>query len=32
VLERPLRIIAITLSLIVVLGFMLFAVDDFGRA
>jgi hypothetical protein len=32
VLERPLRIVAIVLSLLVVAGFALFAIDDFGRA
>jgi hypothetical protein len=32
VLERPLRVVAIVLSLLVVAGFMLFAVDDFSRA
>jgi hypothetical protein len=32
VLERPLRVIAIVLSLLVVAGFMLFALDDFSRA
>ena len=31
-LERPLRIAAIVLSLVVVAGFTLFALDDFGRA
>ena len=31
-LERPLRIAAIVLSLVVVAGFMLFALDDFSRA
>ena len=31
-LERPLRIVAIVLSLLVVAGFMLFALDDFSRA
>lgn len=31
-LERLLRLVAITLSLIVACGFMLFAVDDFDRA
>lgn len=30
--ERPLRLVAITLSLIVAAGFVLFAVEDFGRA
>jgi hypothetical protein len=32
VLERPLRILAIALTLVVATGFMLFALDDFGRA
>jgi hypothetical protein len=32
VLERPLRYLAIVLSLIVATGFVLFAFDDFGRA
>jgi hypothetical protein len=32
VLERPLRWIAIILSLIIAAGFIAFAVDDFGRA
>jgi len=32
VLERPLRYLAIALSLIVATGFVLFAFDDFGRA
>jgi hypothetical protein len=32
VLERPLRILAIVLSLLVAAGFTLFAIDDFGRA
>jgi hypothetical protein len=32
VLERPLRIIAIVLSVLVTAGFTLFAIDDFGRA
>jgi hypothetical protein len=32
VLERPLRIAAIVLSLLVAAGFLLFALDDFGRA
>jgi hypothetical protein len=32
VLERPLRYLAITLSLIVAAGFVMFAFDDFGRA
>jgi len=32
VLERPLRYLAITLSLIVAAGFVFFALDDFGRA
>jgi H+/Cl- antiporter ClcA len=32
VLERPLRIVAIVLSLLVVAGFMLFALDDISRA
>jgi len=32
VLERPLRWLAIILSLIVAVGFVLFAVDDFDRA
>jgi hypothetical protein len=32
VLERPLRIVAIVLSLLVAAGFVLFAVDDFSRA
>jgi hypothetical protein len=32
VLERPLRIVAIVLSLIVAAGFTLFALDDFTRA
>jgi hypothetical protein len=32
VLERPLRWLAIVLSLIVAVGFVLFAVDDFDRA
>ena len=31
-LERPLRYLAIALSLIIVAGFVAFAVDDFGRA
>ena len=31
-LERPLRIVAIVLSLLVVAGFMLFALDDMRRA
>ncbi len=31
-LERPLRIAAIVLSLFVVAGFTLFAIDDFARA
>ena len=31
-LERPLRIVAIVSSLLVVAGFMLFALDDFSRA
>ena len=31
-LERPLRILAIVLSLLVVTGFTLFALDDIGRA
>ena len=31
-LERPLRYLAISLSLIVALGFTLFALEDFGRA
>lgn len=31
-LERPLRILAIALSVIVAAGFILFAIDDFGRA
>jgi hypothetical protein len=31
-LERPLRIVAIVLSLLVAAGFVLFAVDDFSRA
>ncbi len=31
-LERPLRILAITLSLLVTAGFVLFALDDFSRA
>jgi hypothetical protein len=31
-LERPLRIAAIVLSLLVVAGFMLFALDDMSRA
>ena len=31
-LERPLRIVAIVLSLLVAAGFVLFAFDDFGRA
>ncbi len=30
--ERPLRYLAITLSLIVAAGFVFFALDDFGRA
>jgi hypothetical protein len=32
VLERPLRVAAIVLSLLVVAGFMLFALDDLRRA
>jgi hypothetical protein len=32
VLERPLRIVAIVLSLIVAAGFCMFAVDEFNRA
>jgi hypothetical protein len=32
VLERPLRYLAITLSLIIAIGFIMFAVDDFSRA
>jgi hypothetical protein len=32
VLERPLRVLAIVLSLLVVAGFTLFALDDFSRA
>jgi hypothetical protein len=32
VIERPLRILSIVLSLLVVAGFTLFAVDDFTRA
>jgi len=32
VFERPLRYLAITLSLIVAAGFVFFALDDFGRA
>jgi hypothetical protein len=32
VLERPLRILAIVLSLLLVASFTVFAVDDFGRA
>jgi hypothetical protein len=32
VLERPLRIVAVVLSLLVVAGFMLFALDDISRA
>jgi hypothetical protein len=32
VLERPLRIVAIALSLLVAAGFALFALDDFARA
>jgi hypothetical protein len=32
VLERPLRILAIVLSLLVTAGFALFAIDDFARA
>jgi hypothetical protein len=32
VLERPLRILAMILSLLVVAGFALFALDDFSRA
>jgi hypothetical protein len=32
VLERPLRIVATILSLLVVAGFTLFALDDFSRA
>jgi hypothetical protein len=32
VLERPLRILAIVLSLFIVVGFALFAVDEFKRA
>jgi hypothetical protein len=32
VLERPLRIVAIVLSLLVAAGFLLFALDDFSRA
>jgi hypothetical protein len=32
VLERPLRIVAMILSLLVVAGFTLFALDDVGRA
>ena len=31
-LERPLRILALALSLVVVAGFTLFALDDFNRA
>lgn len=31
-LERPLRVLAIVLSLLVAAGFTLFAIDDFGRA
>ena len=31
-LERPLRILAIALSLVVAAGFTLFAIDDFDRA
>lgn len=31
-LERPLRILAIVLSLLVAAGFTLFAIDDFARA
>ena len=31
-LERPLRVVAIVLSLLVVAGFTLFALDDFSRA
>jgi hypothetical protein len=32
VLERPLRILAIVLSVIIAAGFLLFAVDEFSRA
>jgi hypothetical protein len=32
VLERPLRLLAIVLSLIVAIGFTLFALEDIGRA
>jgi hypothetical protein len=32
VFERPLRLLAVTLSLVVAAGFVLFAVEDFGRA
>jgi H+/Cl- antiporter ClcA len=32
VLERPLRIVAIALTLLVTTGFTLFALDDFSRA
>jgi uncharacterized membrane protein len=32
VLERPLRIASIVLSVILIAGFMLFAVDEFNRA
>jgi hypothetical protein len=32
VLERPLRLLAIALSLIVAIGFTLFALEDFDRA
>jgi len=32
VFERPLRYLAITLSLIIALSFTLFALEDFGRA
>ena len=31
-LERPLRILAIVLSLIIAAGFMMFALDEFNRA
>jgi len=32
VLERPLRILAIVLSVIIAVGFLMFAVDEFDRA
>jgi hypothetical protein len=32
VIERPLRILATVLSLVVAAGFVLFAIDDFSRA